>query len=239
MTQAANEFNNLDNLTKWLKYFIYLQIFSASISVIVGYLEYNLLSRFNKGDITDGTNYLALADQLEIFQIVVALLYSIIFIISGIVILRWLYKANQNAHQLGAKNMQFTPAWSIGWYFIPLALLFKPYQAMKELWQTSIKPSDWYKVAINNIIPIWWALFLFSGFFGRISYKLSTKAESIDDFLWASIISQVSDAMDIPLALISLSLFTKIYLNQKNNHEQQQRLETEKSIEEQAARESL
>ncbi|HHL31367.1 MAG TPA: DUF4328 domain-containing protein, partial [Oceanospirillales bacterium] len=148
MTQVANEFNNLDNLTKWLRYFIYLQIFSATISVIVGYLEYNLLSRFNNGEITDEKNYLALADQLEMFQGLVAIFYLIIFLISAIIILNWLYKANQNAHQLGAKNMQFTPGWSIGWYFVPLASLFKPYQAMKELWQTSIKPSAWHKVTI-------------------------------------------------------------------------------------------
>lgn len=54
----------------------------------------------------------------------------------------WLYRMNANLRQLSSKPMEFTPGWMIGWYFIPFANLFKPFQGMRELWQVSHKQWD-------------------------------------------------------------------------------------------------
>src|SRR3954452_20364895 len=32
-------------------------------------------------------------------------------------LLVWVYRANRNAHKLGAKRMRYTPAWSAAWFF--------------------------------------------------------------------------------------------------------------------------
>ncbi|MDZ7789932.1 MAG: DUF4328 domain-containing protein [Xanthomonadales bacterium] len=64
-------------------------------------------------------------------QGIIGMIYLAIFIISGIVILKWIYRANYNARQLGAEDMRFTPGWSIGWYLFLFFTLWKPYQAMK------------------------------------------------------------------------------------------------------------
>jgi hypothetical protein len=42
---------------------------------------------------------------------------------AGIMLLVWIYRANQNARALGAEDMEFTPRWSVGWFFVPIASL--------------------------------------------------------------------------------------------------------------------
>jgi len=60
---------------------------------------------------------------------------------TSILFLMWIYRANSNARQLGAQGMKFSPGWSVGFYFIPILWFWKPYQAMKEIWQASKAPS--------------------------------------------------------------------------------------------------
>ena len=55
----------------------------------------------------------------------------------GITFLKWIYRTNFNLRALSQERMSFTPGWSVGWYFVPIANLFKPYQAMKEIWANS------------------------------------------------------------------------------------------------------
>jgi len=60
--------------------------------------------------------------------------YFLLAIFLGVIFLRWIYRTNKNLHVLSSEHMTFSPGWSLGWYFIPVANLFKPYQAMKEIW---------------------------------------------------------------------------------------------------------
>lgn len=63
----------------------------------------------------------------------VALLQLLVIIATGVVFLMWIYRANLNVRGFGAADMKFTPGWSVGWYFIPIMNLVRPYQAMKEI----------------------------------------------------------------------------------------------------------
>jgi hypothetical protein len=55
-----------------------------------------------------------------------------VFIITGIVFLKWIHAANRNARAMGAQGLRFSPGWALGYYFVPVLSLWKPYQAMKE-----------------------------------------------------------------------------------------------------------
>ena len=45
-------------------------------------------------------------------------------------------RANRNARAFGAP-MSNSPGWAAGWFFVPVAFWWKPYYAMKEIWQGS------------------------------------------------------------------------------------------------------
>ena len=50
----------------------------------------------------------------------------------------WRVRANKNMRALRPDgHFTFTPGWTAGWFFVPIANLFKPYQAVKEMFVNS------------------------------------------------------------------------------------------------------
>jgi hypothetical protein len=62
MTEQSNTFIDSAELTKWTKWFLYLQIGVAVIALISGALEYQLLNDFKNG-ITGGQSKLKCLTQ--------------------------------------------------------------------------------------------------------------------------------------------------------------------------------
>lgn len=96
---------------------------------------------------------------------------------SGIFFLVWFYNAHDNLRYLGAQNLQFTPGWAVGVFFVPILNLFRPYMAAQEIYRASspdvsqdrlgfLGGRDIFDVhtarsaSISTIINWWWALCL-------------------------------------------------------------------------------
>src|SRR3546814_11195073 len=47
---------------------------------------------------------------------------------------------------------------SVGWFFVPIANLWMPFQAMRQLSKASAKPGDW-EAAYTSALLAWWWLF--------------------------------------------------------------------------------
>lgn len=120
-----------------------MQVALALIAIGSNLMEYQLLTDFQNGVYFSQEMAVAGAEANDKRQQIIVFSYLAVFIISGILILKRIYQSNQNARYLGAKDMAFTPAWSIGFYFIPIVSLWKPYQAMKEIRQASQNPNNW------------------------------------------------------------------------------------------------
>ena len=60
--------------------------------------------------------------------------------------------------------MLFTPGWCVGWFFVPIMNIFKPYQAIAELWKASHSGSveEWQEMETPLYIKIWWGAWLVS-----------------------------------------------------------------------------
>jgi len=98
-----------------------------------------------------------------------ALLYLGAFVATAVVFSMFLHRCCGNAHALGAEGMEFTPGWTVGWFFIPIMNLFKPYQAVQEIHRATdpeAGPYDWHQRAVPAVFGWWWALWLVSNFLG-------------------------------------------------------------------------
>jgi hypothetical protein len=92
---------------------------------------------------------------------------------SGTVILRlvaavlfclFMPRANRNARTFGEHHLEFTPGWAAGVFFVPIWSLYKPYRAIKEIWQHSDPEGRHpWEVGVPDLLPWWWGLYLFSG----------------------------------------------------------------------------
>lgn len=91
----------------------------------------------------------------------------------------WIYRAYSNLSPLKARNLEFSPGWAVGWWFIPFANLVKSYQVVRELWTSSdpdfnedlnfmpMGPSG------NSALGFWWGTYLIGNLALRISDALS------------------------------------------------------------------
>jgi len=95
-----------------------------------------------------------LVDQLYA-SAVIALIAS--FVLNAF----WIYQAHRIMWVRSDENMEISPGWSIGWYAVPIANLFKPFQAMRELYRMSRQEDD---PDAPPLLWAWWIPWLLSGF---------------------------------------------------------------------------
>ena len=150
-------------LTKFLKNMLLISLAVSVLSLISNSMQMNLLST--------GTFSQAAAEANDSREQFMNILYLITFIITGITFLKWIHRANLNCHGFGAQGMEFTPSWSIGYYFIPILNLYKPYEAMKEIWKVSTNPTNWQNETGSSLVGWWWALWLISNFLGQVFFS--------------------------------------------------------------------
>ena len=159
-------------------------------------------------------------DASELRQGFIALLRFGLLMPLMVIFCCWIYRANANARSLGADDMNYTPGWSVGWFFVPLMNIFKPFKVMKEIWQASspnIKES-WQVQTVSALVPAWWALWLLSQFTGQAATRMSFNASSFDQLSNASTVMLVSDCIDIPLSIVILMIIRAIHDNQQRRH---------------------
>lgn len=147
----------------------------------------------------------------------VTLLYVPLFIATVVFFLIWEHRSFKNLAALQAQNLEFSPGWSVGWWFVPFANLVKPYQAMTELWNESDPDFDPELGFLSSsssapqIMVWWWALFIISNISMQISSKMSdsTIADISVYFPVALIIASVLRGVDAFLIITIIKNITR------------------------------
>ena len=85
----------------------------------------DLTERYESGSFV----FLQLSDA-EDNQFGAAVFYFLAVLAAAIAFLMWIFRASQNLPRLGAVGQRFSPRWAVGWWFVPIMLLFRPYQAI-------------------------------------------------------------------------------------------------------------
>lgn len=141
-----------------------------------------------------------------------ALLQFVTMMASFVFIGMWIYRAAWNARSLaGARQLAFTPGWSVGWYFIPFANLWKPYQAMKEIWRASARPDKVDAASVTGWLPLWWFLWLAFNVVSNFASRSSWKAQTIEAEMDSALASITCDALNIPLCLVLLVVVARVH----------------------------
>lgn len=157
-------FRSSNRLTQLVRYSLYAQIAIAILSIMLGGL----------GDSDEQRNRVA------------AIFYIVITVISGVLILWWIYRVSDNAHRLGATDMDFSPAWSIGYYFIPIYNIRQPYLAMVDIWKASKNPHHWRTQSRPLILLVWWLVWLLPAIVSVVYWVLVS---------WQVVVTPVDDLL--------------------------------------------
>ncbi|MDR2710031.1 MAG: DUF4328 domain-containing protein [Burkholderiales bacterium] len=211
MPENQQGFKDSTRLTKWTVWILYAQVVVGVVAILFNLLEYQVLVNLKNDAFPSPELADAAAEASDTRQAFIGIIQALLFFTSIVLVLKWIYRANDNARRLGAEGMTFTPGWSVGWYFIPILSSWKPYQAMKEIWKASVDPQSWKPQSASSLLPWWWFFWIVSNILGQAAFRLILRAEEIDELITSNIVTQLSDISDIPLTLILIAIISRIY----------------------------
>lgn len=120
------------------------------------------------------------ADRLTLADRITRLVgigYALAFAAAAITVLRWTYVTNRNAHAVSDWPL-VSPGGAVGWYFVPFAGLYKPFQAMRESWQASMNPANPAAVPVPSVMRWWWGAWIILSLVGNVTFRLSLDAKT-------------------------------------------------------------
>ena len=195
-------------LTRFLQGLLWASVVVACLAFLIDLEE---LVRVQLGQLAP--------DQLagnDPMQGIVGLSQAGLGLLTGIVFLKWVYRAYKNIQGFGAEGLRFSPGWAVGYYFIPFLSLIRPVQVMSEIWRVSQDPRNWFRRRGSWLIGTWWALFLSYSVVTQVSLELALDSSTNNQWTVAAIFAILGDFFSVPLSIVVLRLVTEVYKHQKN-----------------------
>jgi hypothetical protein len=159
-------------------------ILCVAAAVIAGV---GMVATASRIELLDSAKYgakvqLAQAEASDLRQRFLAVIGFGVGVPAIILSMMWVYRANRNARALGAEGMKYSPAWSVGWFFVPLASLVMPYFVIKEIWQASrpVSSGQWRKAFVSPILPVWWVIGLIAGMIRYSRWHMLTRSPAAE-----------------------------------------------------------
>jgi Domain of unknown function (DUF4328) len=75
----------------------------------------------------------------------------------------WQYRGQANLYAAARRGLLHRPWGAVGWWLVPIANLWMPFQTVRELWKASEPiedPGAWPGVATWAVLGWWWALWI-------------------------------------------------------------------------------
>lgn len=209
MADASHEYIDPEQLGRLVRWSLIVFMVACAVNIVSTSFEYQLLARISNEGAFPGMEEEAEANDMR--QLIVAIPLLLVFLASGFLILRWIWRSSKNLHTTGAA-MDFTPGWAVGWYFIPVAHLWKPYQAMREIWDRSMAGGD---SPSRGLLGCWWVAWVISGISDNISLRMSF-SDDLDRLLLGDALSMIGDAGSIVAAAFLLPIVARVTKSQRD-----------------------
>ncbi len=199
-------YSSLSKITKLVICVIIVEVVVEIIVIASNYSEIGLMNSVLKNEL----EYSEKLSQIEINDVTVSIISTIefpILILSSVSFFYWFYRAYRNLESFRAIGLTFNPKWVVGYFFIPFLCLWKPYEALKEIWKVSdpyhtAEGRMWRSAKVSPILAFWWITFVLSNITGTLLLTGSFRTETREDWIKldmqdiaASIVIIISDAV--------------------------------------------
>ena len=150
---------------KWAVGLAALAILAGLVSCYSSWLQVRLLERVQAGEEVTTAE----AEANDSREAATGLVGGGATIAAIVLFFVWTYRAYKNLRPLGAGQVRFSPGGSVGWHFCPILSLWKPCQAMNDIWVGSQgRPLSRYAVEGGGFVAIWWIVWLIDNVLGHV-----------------------------------------------------------------------
>lgn len=174
---------------------------SDSLEVMAAGLDLYLMSRLPGQTALDEFGAFPDPSGLSLITGVARLVMLVVTVVTGFIVLKWMYRANRNAHALG-RGLNSSPPWAVAWFFIPVAFLWKPFEAMTETWKVSRDAEGWKRLATPDLLRWWWGFWLVGTLLGNVSFRVGLMARDVQGLTWATGLELTSGAAFVVSGLL-------------------------------------
>jgi hypothetical protein len=143
-------------------------------------------------------------------------------IVCIILFLMWVYRTNRNLRPLGVRGIEFTPGWSVGWWFVPIANIVRPYQIVKEIYLASdplvALPRGIQRRGAPPVVRGWWGCWVA----GYIINRVVTRGEaptSPAELISLSYGVSISSALHVVAGILAIVLVARIDRRQDQRYD--------------------
>jgi FtsH-binding integral membrane protein len=137
--------------------------------------------------------------------------YTIFRVAIIVVFIIWMWRASKNALEvLGRERPTFTPGWSIGGWFIPLANFVIPVMIIQGLWRASAPGTapgtTWRDAKGSGLVIVWWIAFLGS----TVASFTFNDNNKLNDVKVADTVGAVGAAASVVAAVLAISVVVQL-----------------------------
>lgn len=184
----------------------------AAAMVLLRISEIGLLQRIGRGGLVS-------ADEAARSDQRVAIVTGIqlaLLILTGIVWLVWQHRAQANLHASRVRELQYTPGWAVGWWFVPFANLVKPFQTVRELWKGSSGDEDWRQGKTWALIGWWWGWWVGGTVLDRVAASvLNREQTTLEGSISGSRLLLATEVVTIVAGILALVLVRSVIARQE------------------------
>jgi hypothetical protein len=217
--QAVPFFRAASGLALWARIGIALNMLALLLAIVADVGRVNITSRILNGEIVT----LADAQASDNFVRLSAVLELGTFVIAVIAFCMWIHLATSNGPALGGAQLRFTPGWAVGWFFVPIANLVRPYQAVSEVWRTSdpgvglTTAEQRARMKVSPLVSVWWILLVLAGLISRFVF-FNARNDTADSLHSSAIADIVGSALLIIAGFLAVALVGAIDTRQTEKH---------------------
>lgn len=184
----------------------------SAIAIVSDFASISFIDQAFSGTFESQAELDSQAATVDAFTQYAAVAYLIVFAWTAIVVGRWTYRAMKNLRGMGYETT-VSPAWAVGWHFIPIALLWMPFRGMAQIWRGSIHGAPIGEAKLPASMRLWWACWLFGNWFSFGAFRAQETGLATENFelVQAAMgIGILGSGLHIVSAFLLLGLMQKI-----------------------------
>ena len=201
----------------WTSVLLAIAGIAIAISMAVTYQVLDLRERYEGGEFLVFSQIAGAEENRD----AASGFFLVAYIAAAVAFLMWTYRVSKNLAPLGAIGQRFSPGWAVGWWFVPVMFLFRPYQVAAEIWKGSAPeaprepPFAWNAERVSKLVAWWWGLWLAANLIGLLGgFALGADQVSIRDLR----LELLGNALSIGAAALAIAVVWRTTNRQDEKH---------------------
>lgn len=154
-------------------------------------------------------------------QLTVAIAQTAVFTVAAFFFIRWLHRAYRNITALGAQYPRYSAATTIWSWFVPILNLWRPKQAINDVWRASDPdaPPDqgatWQERDPTVLYAVWWFFWIVLNGVYNVDVRYYLRADTLDELQNSARLTLVADSLSVAGGLLALQVVRRTTARQE------------------------